>query len=237
MNTGTKEREKSRYGAAAENNWIKRKKQRKIKIALIMLLAFAVLIAGLFINAQIFGRGDGRTGDMTSQVISAESIALPEWITEELLPINPYSRPGVRLDEITGFVVHYIGNPGTTAEDNRSYFENLALTGETSASSNFIIGIDGEIILCVPMDEVAYASNTRNNDTLSIEVCHPDASGRFTDASYKSLIKLLSWLCDTYSIDPETIIRHGDITEKDCPLYYMKNQSAWEALIDDVARF
>ena len=100
---------------------------------------------------------------------------VPEWITQELLEVNPYSRPGTPLEQVNGVVVHYVGNPGTTAEQNRSYFAGLAQTGETYASSHFLIGLEGEIIQCVPLDEIAYCTSQRNVDTISIECCHPDA--------------------------------------------------------------
>lgn len=47
----------------------------------------------------------------------------------ELLTVNEYSRPGTELAQVNGIVVHYTANPGTTAEQNRSYFESLAETG------------------------------------------------------------------------------------------------------------
>ena len=56
---------------------------------------------------------------------------------------------------VNGIVVHYVGNPGTTAAQNRSYFESLASTHAAKASSNFLIGLDGEVLLSVPPDEVA----------------------------------------------------------------------------------
>lgn len=46
-------------------------------------------------------------------------------IDVELLTENPYSRPGTATDQITGIVVHYTANPGSTAMDNRNYFEGL----------------------------------------------------------------------------------------------------------------
>ena len=58
-------------------------------------------------------------------------------------PSNEYSRPGTPLREISGVVVHYVGNPGTTAAANRSFFANLALTHETYASAHFVVGLDG----------------------------------------------------------------------------------------------
>ena len=83
-------------------------------------------------------------------------ITIPDWIVQDILPVNEYSRPGIALSEVNGVVVHYTGNPGTTAEQNRSYYKNLAETKETYASSHFVIGIDGKIIQCVPLDEIAY---------------------------------------------------------------------------------
>lgn len=57
------------------------------------------------------------------------------------------------------------------------------------------MGLDGEVIQCIPIDEVAYANAPRNDDTLSIEVCHPDDTGKFNDASYELVVKLTAWLC------------------------------------------
>ena len=54
----------------------------------------------------------------------------PDWITVELLPLNEFSRPGTPLEEVNGIVIHYVGNPGTTAAQNHSFFTNLAQTGE-----------------------------------------------------------------------------------------------------------
>jgi len=106
-----------------------------------------------------------------------EEIDRLAWIEQMPLTINPYSRPGYLLEEVNGIVIHYIGNPATTALQNRNYFESLATSHETYASSNFIVGLVGEIIQCIPVDEIAYASNQRNKDTLSIEICHPDETG------------------------------------------------------------
>lgn len=160
----------------------------------------------------------------------------PDYVSVELIPVNEYSRPGKKLDAVRGLVIHYVGNPGTTAAANRSYFARLATSGATYASSNFIVGLDGEVIECVPADEVAYCSNNRNSDTLSIECCHPGEDGKFTDATYDSLVRLAADLCVEFGLDPERdIIRHYDITEKLCPLYFVENEDAWETLRRDIA--
>lgn len=158
----------------------------------------------------------------------------PEWIEQDFLTVNEYSRPGTELDGVSGVVVHYVGNPGTTARQNHSYFQNLASTGETYASSHFLIGLDGEIIQNIPLDEVAYCSSSRNNDTISIECCHPDSDGAFTQAAYDSLVRLASWLMEYYQLDTSQVIRHYDVTGKECPIYYVRNPGAWKIFLADL---
>lgn len=192
----------------------------------------AVIVVLLIIRAVLAAVMPGTPS--TAEVLPEEAPDVPEWVTQELLPINEYSRPGEKLTAVNGVVVHYTGNPGTTAEQNRSYFAGLAETGETYASSNFVIGLEGEILECVPLDEVAYASSQRNYDTLSIEVCHPDDTGEFTQASYDALVKLVQWLVDTYDLERDQILRHYDVTGKECPRYYVQHPEAWEAFLDDL---
>ena len=158
----------------------------------------------------------------------------PDWIEQDLLTVNDYSRPGTPLDAVTGVVVHYVGNPGTSARQNHSYFQNLAETHEAYASSHFLIGLEGEIIQNVPLDEVAYCSSDRNHDTISIECCHPDADGAFTQETYHSLVKLVQWLMEYYELDSSQVIRHYDVTGKECPLYYVRHPGDWQAFLDDL---
>ena len=153
----------------------------------------------------------------------------------QLLDVNPYSRPGTTIDHVNGIVVHYTANPGSTAQDNRDYFNGLKDSHETSASSNFVIGLEGEIIQCIPTNEIAYASNNRNNDTVSIECCHPDESGAFQEVTYQSLVELVAFLCGKFNLTMDNVIRHYDVTGKNCPKYYVENPDAWIQMKSDIA--
>ncbi len=167
---------------------------------------------------------------VTEEVLEEEQ---PDIIVD-LLTVNPYSRPGIKVDEINNIVIHYVGNPGTTAAENRDYFEGLKDTQTTQASSNFIIGLEGEIIQCIPTWEVAYASNERNIDSVSIEVCHEDESGEFSGVTYDSVVELTAWLCLKFQLTEEDVIRHYDITGKNCPKYYVENEESWVQFKKDV---
>ncbi len=200
--------------------------------------AVFVLIIALLVFFVFFGKGGDKSEKEGEDVKRYNNegvlIELPDWIEADHLPVNEFSRPGKKTDDIVGIVVHYVGNPNTTAKANRSYFAGLAESGATYASSNFIIGLDGEIIECVPLGEVAYCSNNRNSDTVSIECCHPDESGKFTDATYASLVKLCRWLSEVYGIEKENIIRHHDVTGKLCPLYFVEHEDEWISFRDEV---
>ncbi|MCI8464937.1 MAG: N-acetylmuramoyl-L-alanine amidase [Lachnospiraceae bacterium] len=171
------------------------------------------------------------------RVIQWENIQLPQWVEKDLLPINEYSRPGTYLDDVAGVVVHYTANPGTSAKQNRDYFAGLADgAAGTYVSSHFIIDTDGTILQCIPISEVAYASNDRNYDTVSIECCHEDESGKFTKETYTSLVKLVAWLSDIYMIETKDILRHYDVTGKNCPKYFVDHEDKWEKFLRDVEK-
>ena len=155
-------------------------------------------------------------------------------IQVELLSQNPHSRPGFRTERIRGIVIHYTANPGSTAMQNRNYFEGLKDTGLTDASSHFIVGLEGEIVQCVPTNEVAYASNNRNSDTISVETCHWNEDGAYTEETYESMVQLTAWLCKKFDLTEEDVIRHYDIKGKICPKYFVEHEEAWEQFKQDV---
>lgn len=158
-------------------------------------------------------------------------------LTEDFLPPNPYSRPGEDLPGVKNIFIHYTANPGTDAAQNRSYFANLAQTGETSASAHFVIGYEGEIVQCVPLEEIAYAVKGRNYDSVSIECCYLEESGEFTEATYDSLMRLTAWLLGKYELDTDAVKRHYDEGGKNCPKYYVENESEWQRLVRDIGQY
>lgn len=221
------ERENRKRSRRQRKNKNRRMTLRQKTLALLTLdtiLLIAVLITGGMLMARWYReKNRPRLSELTA----------PEWYTQDFLQINPYSRPGTKRREINHIVVHYVANPGTTAAQNRSYFNNLAnQTGEkaTSASSHYIIGIDGEILQCIPLDEVAYANYPRNEDTVSIECCHPDASGEFSPETIEALKRLTGWLCAELNLTERDIIRHYDVVGKNCPKYYVEHEDAWKSL-------
>ena len=132
--------------------------------------------------------------------------------------------------------MHWVGNAGSTAKANRNYFESLK-DRHVYASSHYVIGLDGEIIRCIPENEVAYhAGNLRvNKNSIGIENCHSDWDGKFNDCTYNSLVELCANICKRYGLTVNDIIRHYDVTGKVCPKYYVENEQEWINFKNDVA--
>lgn len=200
-----------------------------------ILLAVALL---LLVFRLLSGGGAAQTVKNLQRQISVldyKNVEKPEW-EEDFLTPNEYSRPGEELTEVNSIFVHYTANRNTSAAQNRSYFESLKDTGERSASAHFIIGYDGEIIQCVPFDEIAYAVKTRNYDSISIECCYKSSDGSFTKETYGSLIHLLAYLVKKYGLSTDDILRHYDCGGKKCPIYYVEHEDDWEQLKRDVEK-
>lgn len=232
----TKIREQEEYERwrAARRAARAKRRRRETRIRMIAaLLGFGILMLAGW-QVWRFVKGKGAKPAVKEVPVARKIVETPPEYDVQLLTVNEYSRPGTALEKVGGVVVHYTANPGTTAQQNRDYFEGLGQSGETYASSHFVIGIEGELIQCIPCQEIAYASNDRNEDTISIECCIPDETGKFSDAAYNTLIHLLAWLMGRYDLEIDDIIRHYDVTQKACPKYYVEHPEAWEKLKEDV---
>lgn len=210
-----------------------RKRNRKrslLKPGMILLVGIAILL--LVMKVFQIGLFSNRYQEIEGE---KEDAYRPD-IQVELLTPNKYSRPQTKTERINNIVIHYTANPGATAQQNRDYFDGLKDTHLTQASSHFIVGLNGEIIQCIPTWEMAYASNNRNQDTVSIECCHPNESGRFNWKTYRSMVELSAWLCLKFGLTEENLIRHYDVTGKNCPKYFVEHPEKWNEFRSDVGK-
>ena len=138
-----------------------------IVIGMIIILIATIIIVGVQRARK------AKQEEVKAEVTSTLYNPTEPKLDVELLTPNPYSRPQKALDKVNGIVVHYTANPGTTARQNRDYFNGLAETKKTKASSHFVIGLEGEIVQCIPCNEISYASNNRNNESsMTVHTSH-----------------------------------------------------------------
>jgi len=222
-----------------KKNWKKQKQPQAVLRNLIFFSGAVAVILFAAIGYRICrNRQDLNYTERQGQVLegSEGKIPRPE-LDVELLTVNEYSRPAIALPDVRGIVIHYTANPGTGAMANRNYFEGLKDSHATKASSHFVIGLDGEIVQCIPSSEIAYASNKRNADTISIECCIEDETGKFNEDTYAAAVHLTAWLVEHFGLETEDVIRHYDVTGKECPKYFVEFPSAWEQFLADVQEY
>ena len=154
-----------------------------------------------------------------------------------------HNRPKTRRSRTTAIAVHWVANPNSTAMANRNYFN----TTSRAVSSNYIIGLQGEILCCIPDEETSWCTNEANSYAVSVECCHPDWTGCFTGKTYTSLVELTARLCQKYHLDPQNggVIRHYDVTRKICPKWFVpasrggsdtNDERHWKQFLHDIAR-
>lgn len=206
-------------------------KRRGFPFAAVFMALVVGVLAGLGGGYYVWGWERPYTVDL-------KAVEVPDWVKQEFIRKNIFSRPDVSRRKINNIVLHYVANPGSSAEGNRNYFDSLAdqdsQKGGTSTSSHFIVGLEGEVIQCIPINEIAYANAPRNEDTLSIEVCHPDDTGKYSDATYESVVRLTAWLCTQLKLKSSDVVRHYDINGKLCPKYYVEHEEEWKQLRKDI---
>lgn len=136
-------------------------------------------------------------------------------------------------------VIHYVGAK-SSALNNAKYFENIY----RGASAHYFVD-NNEIYQVVKEKDVAWHcgsnhykhSKCRNSNSIGIEMCcYINEKGQL-DISEKVIdttVELVKELMAKYNIPIENVIRHYDVTGKNCPAPLVKNANRWIEFIDKV---
>ena len=147
-------------------------------------------------------------------------------------------------------IIHYTGNPNTSADQNARYFQ----TTHNQVSAHYVVD-EKEIINCVPDQFIAwhiggkpedpnyhpFYKKAMNSNSLGIELC---CKGDLKNISYdpetiKNAIKLTVYLMIKYHIPISRVITHHDVTGKMCPrnfnLDYFKTEV--KRMFEDLEKF
>jgi len=165
-------------------------------------------------------------------------------IIKNHIHVNPFSRPGKKLQSRSKTVWHYTANPGASDEAHVGYFDGLRFQDPNDnkpdryASAHIFIDKDSarEII---PLDEMAYhAGNTWYNlNSIGVELCI-EKDGTFHPNTIAQAIEVGVYLAKTFGQDPlKDFIRHYDIEQvsetgkrwrKICPKPWVDKPADWE---------
>ena len=135
-------------------------------------------------------------------------------------------------------VYHYTANDGDTDEANAKYFHNNIV----KASAHRFVD-DDSVTISVLDNYVAwhcggglqgskghtYYKTCTNTNSIGIEMCDTKRNGKYevTEKTRSNAIALGKELVKKYGIKKENVIRHYDVTGKNCPAYFVKDEEAW----------
>jgi N-acetylmuramoyl-L-alanine amidase len=155
------------------------------------------------------------------------------------------ARSGEKLEEVKFIVSHSTGNPGSTAYENRNYFNNH----QPSASAHTFID-DRYILEIIPLNEkawhVLYRTPTDNrmfgadaNDAaIGVELCY-GGNINFTEA-YNRYVWYHAYLCRKFNLSPSKhIVSHRtlDPERRTDPFDAFRLYGiTWDGFIADVSR-
>ena len=142
-------------------------------------------------------------------------------------------------------VYHYTANDGDTDEANAKYFHNNVV----KASAHRFVD-DDSVTISVPDNYVAwhcggglqgskghtYYKKCTNTNSIGIEMCDTKRNGKYevTPKTRSNAIALGKEFVKKYGIKKENVIRHYDVTGKNCPAYFVKDEEEWKKFRDEI---
>lgn len=137
------------------------------------------------------------------------------------------------INRIKYIVVHFTANNGDTAYSNTKYFKEYR-----GASAHYFVD-ENSIYQSIEDKNVAWhcGANSykhpccRNSNSLGVELCsRKDNKGNyyFMDKTVDNAVELVKMLMTKYNVPIANVIRHYDVTGKNCPAPFVRNNKAWQ---------
>lgn len=141
-------------------------------------------------------------------------------------------------NSIKYIVVHYTAGNGDTAMNNAQYFHN---NSGLQASAHYFVDehsvvqsvrdTDGAWHCGGPLESLHHPLHNicMNRNSLGVEMCSDIVGGKYTitQQTVDRTVELVRWLMDKYGIDVDHVVRHYDVTGKDCPEPWVRDESLW----------
>lgn len=163
-----------------------------------------------------------------------------------MLPINKkitlVNFSNSSLTRVKYIVIHFVGAV-STAKNNADYFYNKYVGASahyfTDEKSIWQIVEDKNDAwhVGIPKGSTYKHAYCRNSNSIGIEMCvKKDSKGNwyFEPETIKNTIELTSYLMKLYNIPIQNVVRHFDVTGKDCPSPFVKNLSSWQSFKNEL---
>lgn len=121
QNTG-KKADRSQRSKKAGNSGSGEHRNRSGKgVSFLALLLVLILGAGAGLGGGYYLWGWERP-----YTVDLKAVEVPDYVEQDFIRKNIFSRPDVGRQKVDKIVIHYVANPGSTAKNNRDYFDSLA---------------------------------------------------------------------------------------------------------------
>ena len=156
-------------------------------------------------------------------------------VVKNYVKVNKYTRPGLKLSGVKGIVMHWTATPGASALNERNYFNGTCIADKRYASAHYFVDRK-EAQLIIPENEVAYHAHDQNrcyvsflkpnaNTTaIGVEMC-VEKDGKIHSETVQNAAELVADLCKRYGLATNKIVRHYDVTNKNCPAPWVSDSS------------
>ncbi|MEC0543600.1 peptidoglycan recognition protein family protein, partial [Bacillus glycinifermentans] len=136
---------------------------------------------------------------------------------------------------VKGIVMHWTATPGASALNERNYFNGTCIADKRYASAHYFVDRK-EAQLIIPENEVAYHAHDQNrcyvsflkpnaNTTaIGVEMC-VEKDGKIHSETVQNAAELVADLCKRYGLSTNKIVRHYDVTNKNCPAPWVSDSS------------
>ncbi|MDK7625939.1 MULTISPECIES: peptidoglycan recognition protein family protein [Bacillus] len=156
-------------------------------------------------------------------------------VVKNYVKVNQYTRPGLKLAGVKGIVMHWTATPGASALNERNYFNGTCIADKRKASAHYFVDRK-EAQHIIPENEVAYHAHDQNrcyvsflkpnaNTTaIGVEMC-VEKDGKIHSETVQNAAELVADLCKRYGLSTNKIVRHYDVTNKNCPAPWVSDSS------------
>ncbi|MDE1367661.1 peptidoglycan recognition protein family protein [Bacillus licheniformis] len=156
-------------------------------------------------------------------------------VVKNYVKVNQYTRPGLKLAGVKGIVMHWTATPGASALNERNYFNGTCIADKRYASAHYFVDRK-EAQLIIPENEVAYHAHDQNRcyvsflkpnantKSISVEMC-VEKDGKIHSQTIQNAAELVADLCKRYGLSTNKIVRHYDVTNKNCPAPWVSDSS------------
>ena len=149
------------------------------------------------------------------------------------------NQQGKRTQRVKYLVIHYVGAEGDAGANAKYY----GTTPGIGASAHYFVGHAPQAEVWASVAEDCVASHCgrsdgryrhpecRNANSIGIEMCchrRPDGTWYFDDETVDATVELARDIMGRYGIPVENVVRHYDVTGKNCPAPYVNDPGAWE---------